>query len=50
MDRKMRKEVGKPLRKAESLVKKAEKSNSKLANFDEKKRDPIIKKAKMGKC
>ncbi len=46
MDKKMRKEVGKPLAKAEKLVKKAEKANAKLADFDEKKRDPIIKKAK----
>lgn len=46
----MRKEVGKPLAKAERLVKKAEKNNSRLANYDEKVRDPIIDKAKkMGK-
>jgi hypothetical protein len=42
MDKKMRKEVGKPLKKAEKLVKKAEKSNAKLANYDEKVRDPEI--------
>ncbi len=39
MDKKMRKQVGKPLKKAEKLVKKAEKSNAKLAKADEK-RDP----------
>lgn len=53
MDRKMRKEVGKPLKKAESLVKKAEKNNAKLADYDEKVRDPEIKaykKMKKGKC
>lgn len=46
MDRKMRKQVGKPLKKAETLVKKAEKANSKLANYDEKVRDPLITKCK----
>ena len=54
MDKKMRSQVGKPLKKAEALVKKAEKSNAKLADFDEKVRDPQIKayKAmkKKGKC
>lgn len=45
----MRKEVTKPIRKAEKILKKAEKSNVKLANYDEKVRDPIIDKAeKMG--
>ena len=44
MDKRMRKEVGKPIKKAETLLKKAEKNNSKLANFDEKVRDPQIKK------
>lgn len=42
----MRKEVGRPIKKAETLLKKAEKSNAKLANYDEKYRDPIIEKAK----
>lgn len=46
MDKKMRKEVTKPIRKAEKILKKAEKSNQKLANYDEKVRDPIIKKYK----
>lgn len=46
MDKKMRKQVGKPLKKAETLVKKAEKNNAKLADYDEKFRDPIIAKAK----
>lgn len=40
----MRKEVSRPLKKAEKLVKKAEKNNSRLANYDEKVRDPIIHK------
>ena len=42
MDKKMRKQVGKPLKKAEALVKRAEKNNSKLADYDEKVRDPQI--------
>jgi len=42
----MRKEVGKPIRKAESILKKAEKSNAKLANYDERVRDPAMKKLK----
>lgn len=46
MDEKMRKQVGKPLKKAERLVKKAEKNNAKLADYDEKVRDPIIDKYK----
>lgn len=46
MDKKMRQQVGKPIKKAETLLKKAEKSNCKLANYDEKYRDPIIDKAK----
>lgn len=46
MDKKMRKQVGKPLKKAEKLVKKAERANSKLADYDEKVRDPIIDKAR----
>ncbi len=46
MDKKMRKQVGKPLRKAEILIKKAEKSNSKLADYDERVRDPLIAKCK----
>lgn len=46
LDKEMRREVGKPLRKAEKLVKKAEKNNAKLANKDEKVRDPLIAKCK----
>jgi predicted DNA-binding protein (UPF0278 family) len=46
MDEKMRKQVGKPLKKAEKLVKKAERNNAKLADYDEKVRDPIIERAK----
>lgn len=43
--------VTKKIRKAESVLKKAEKENAKLANYDEKVRDPLIKKAKgMKKC
>ncbi len=49
MDKKMRSEVGKPLKAAEKLVKKAEKNNSRLANYDQKIRDPIIDKATKGK-
>ena len=45
IDKKMRSEVGKPLKTAEKLVKKAEKNNSRLASYDEKVRDPIIQKA-----
>ena len=45
----MRKQVGKPLKKAEKLVKKAEKNNARLADYDEKVRDPIIAKCKKGK-
>jgi hypothetical protein len=43
MDRKMRSEIRKPVRKAEALLKKAEKSTTKLANYDERVRDPEIK-------
>lgn len=45
MDKKMRK-VTKKIRKAESLLSKAEHENVNLANFDEKVRDPMIKKYK----
>jgi len=53
MDKKMRKETGVPLKKAEKLVKKAEKSNSRLADYDERVRDPEIeayKKLKKKGC
>ncbi len=53
IDKKMRSKVTKPIRKAEKILKKAEKSNMKLANYDEKVRDPEIKaykKMKKGKC
>jgi hypothetical protein len=65
MDKKMRKLVTKPIRKAEKtlknaekgsdkktvgkaekILKKAEKSNVRLANYDEKVRDPMIDKYK----
>ena len=45
MDKKMRK-VSKSIRKAETILKGAEKRNSKLADYDEKVRDPLIKKCK----
>ena len=45
----MRSEVTKPIRKAEKILKKAERSNVKLANHDEKVRDPEIKKYKQMK-
>ena len=45
MDKKMRKVSG-LLRKSETLIKTAEKKNDKLADYDEKVRDPIIEKAK----
>jgi hypothetical protein len=52
MDKKMRKQVTKPIKKAEKILKKAERSNEKLADYDEKVRDPIIDKFKKmgGKC
>lgn len=40
----MRRQVTKPIRKAEKILKKAEKSNMKLANYDERVRDPEIRK------
>ena len=43
MDRKMRKVTAK-IKKAESTLKKAEKENTRLANYDERVRDPQIKK------
>jgi hypothetical protein len=46
MDKRMRKEVTRPIRKAEKILKKAEHSNMKLADYDEKERDPIIDKYK----
>jgi len=49
----MRKQIGRPLKKAETLVKRAEKANAKLADYDERVRDPMIdkyKKMKKGKC
>jgi hypothetical protein len=44
VDKKMRRQVTKPIRKAEKILKKAEKSNMKLANYDERVRDPEIRK------
>ena len=38
--------VTKKIRNAESTLKKAEKENESLANYDEKVRDPMIKKYK----
>jgi hypothetical protein len=43
MDKKMR-GVTRQIRKAEKTLKKAEKKNEKLANYDERVRDPEIKK------
>jgi hypothetical protein len=45
MDKKMRK-VSAELRKGESLIKDAERKNNKLADYDQKVRDPIIDRAK----
>lgn len=45
MDKKMRR-VTKKIRTAESVLKKAEKENVRLADYDEKVRDPLIKKLK----
>lgn len=45
MDKKMRK-VTKKIRKAESTLHKAEKANEKLANYDQRVRDPQIDKYK----
>jgi len=45
----MRQQVTKPIRKAEKILKKAERSNVKLANYDERIRDPAIKKYKQMK-
>ena len=53
MDEKMRKLVGKPLKKAQSFISKARKNNERLAKEDEKVRDPMIeryKKMKKKKC
>lgn len=44
MDKKMRSEIGVPLKRAGTLVKKAEKNTIRLAAYDEKVRDPVIKK------
>jgi hypothetical protein len=44
MDRKMRSQVTKPIRKAEKILKKAERSNVRLADYDERVRDPEIRK------
>jgi hypothetical protein len=45
MDKKMRK-VTKKIRRAESTLKKAEKENARLADYDERVRDPMIAKYK----
>jgi hypothetical protein len=45
MDKKMRR-VTKKIRNAESVLKKAEKENTRLANYDERVRDPQIEKYK----
>jgi hypothetical protein len=45
MDKKMRK-VSRELRKGEHEIERAAKKNDKLANYDEKVRDPMIDKCK----
>jgi hypothetical protein len=45
MDKKMRK-VSREIHSAETVLKHAEKKNNKLADYDEKVRDPIIEKYK----
>lgn len=42
----MRKKVSKPIKKATGILKKAEKANNKLADYDERVRDPLIAKCK----
>lgn len=49
LDRAMRK-VTKKIRTAESYLRKAEKENVRLADYDERVRDPMIKKAKKKTC
>jgi hypothetical protein len=41
--------VTKKIRKAESTLKKAAKENTKLANYDQRVRDPMIKKCEAEK-
>ena len=41
--------VSKQLRKGEKIIEKAAKKNDRLADYDEKVRDPIIAKCKMKK-
>lgn len=45
MDKKMR-QVTKKIRNAESILKGAERENKRLADYDERVRDPMIKKCK----
>ena len=45
MDKKIRAEIGKPIKKAETILKKAEKNTASIADHDEKFRDPVYKKA-----
>lgn len=45
MDKKMRK-VSRQLRKGEKIIERAAKKNDKLADYDEKVRDPIMAKYK----
>lgn len=42
--------VTKKIRSAEATLKKAEKENMRLADYDERVRDPLIKKMKNKKC
>ena len=48
MDKKMRK-VSKEIRKGERLIEKAAKKNDRLADYDQKVRDPMIEKCKRTK-
>jgi hypothetical protein len=48
MDKKMRK-VSRTIRKGEHIIERAVKQNDRLADIDEKERDPIIDKYKAGK-
>ncbi len=45
MDKAIRKEIRTPIQKAEKSLKKAEKNTTRLADYDEKVRDPVIHKA-----
>lgn len=48
MDKKMRK-VSRDIRKGERIIERAAKKNDRLADYDEKVRDPLIEKCKHSK-